>query len=267
MVILYLHGQGGSRERSNRIAVYKSLQTTIPTAHIIALDYRGYGDSDGLPDNETLVISDAIAIWNYATQHVPASRILIYGHSLGSGIGAQLCRIVEQHGETPLGLCLEGAMASMPQVMFEYRDQPFLKPLRPFPALVDLYSRACVFRFDTGSILPLIQCPILLIHGREDRVIEIKFAYDMFYSLRPGHGPPTAPKHALSPLVEYAKVQAACKSRPIWEEGRLFRWPRPDKSAQMAWFLELDYADHDSAHVYESTQSVLGNFVAEINSS
>ncbi|KAJ1982038.1 hypothetical protein H4R33_005113 [Dimargaris cristalligena] len=277
LVIMYFHGQGGSREWPNRIYSYQSLQRTFPTAHLIALDCRGYGDSDGLPNSETLVVSDAVAMWDYIVQHAPAKRIFIYGHSMGSGIATQLCRTVEQRGETAFGLCLEGAFSSMPQVIFEYRDQPFLKPVRRIPILVDLYSRTCRFQFDTGSTLPLIRCPILLIHGREDRVIGIKFAYDMFYNLRPGNFRPavtitttttttTIPKHAHSPLVDYAEVQQACPPEVAVGEGRVFRWPRYQKSDLVAWLLELDHADHSSAHVFGLTQQTLADFVTEINS-
>ena len=58
---------------------------------MIAFDYRGFGDSSrALPTEETLRI-DALSMFNYiVSKGVDPSRIILVGHSLGSGIAADL---------------------------------------------------------------------------------------------------------------------------------------------------------------------------------
>ena len=52
--------------------------------HIIAFDYRGYGDSTGTP-TEIDVVKDALFTYNYIQKVAPSASIYIWGHSLGTG--------------------------------------------------------------------------------------------------------------------------------------------------------------------------------------
>ena len=53
--------------------------------HIIALDYRGYGDSTGLPTVHGIV-HDVIHVFNVIRQVCPDNPIIIWGHSMGTGV-------------------------------------------------------------------------------------------------------------------------------------------------------------------------------------
>ena len=59
--------------------------------NVLAVDYRGYGRSEGSP-NEAGVYRDADAAYDYLVQvrHVQPKNIIIYGHSLGGAVAIDL---------------------------------------------------------------------------------------------------------------------------------------------------------------------------------
>jgi abhydrolase domain-containing protein 12 len=70
------------------------------------LDYRGYGDSTGTP-NEKDIVKDSQFTYEYIRQVVPGSYIYIWGHSLGSGVSSHLGKILHEKEISPNGIILE----------------------------------------------------------------------------------------------------------------------------------------------------------------
>jgi uncharacterized protein len=60
---------------------------------LIALSYRGYGGSSGLPTENGLV-EDADTAYAFAMAQYPAERIVLWGESLGSAVA--LARAAEK---------------------------------------------------------------------------------------------------------------------------------------------------------------------------
>ncbi len=71
--------------------------------HVLAFDYRGYGDSSfAFPDEETM-LQDALAAFDFASSRLcppppeeeeggsgRAAKIVVHGHSLGTGVATRL---------------------------------------------------------------------------------------------------------------------------------------------------------------------------------
>jgi abhydrolase domain-containing protein 12 len=74
--------------------------------HIIAFDYRGYGDSTGTP-TELDVVKDALYTHDYIRKRVPWATIYIWGHSLGTGIASHMARMLTETNQPPPGIVLE----------------------------------------------------------------------------------------------------------------------------------------------------------------
>jgi pimeloyl-ACP methyl ester carboxylesterase len=55
--------------------------------HIIALDYRGYGDSTGVPTVRGIV-HDVLHVFRVIRQVRPNNPITIWGHSMGTGVSS-----------------------------------------------------------------------------------------------------------------------------------------------------------------------------------
>lgn len=90
-VVIYFHGNTGSRAVHHRMELYLILQQL--DYHVISFDYRGYADSTQEPPNETSVVTDGLAVYKYV-QSVLAEEskdvnVFIWGHSLGTGKSLQ----------------------------------------------------------------------------------------------------------------------------------------------------------------------------------
>lgn len=78
-ILIYLHGNSFDRTSPHRCELYRILSAI--DLHVLALDYRGYGDSSGRP-TEDGVVADAKAIYDYARSLDPAKPIFVWGHSM-----------------------------------------------------------------------------------------------------------------------------------------------------------------------------------------
>jgi len=84
-IIIYFHGNMGTRGTTHRIELYQVFQRE--DCHIIAFDYRGFADSTGSPC-ETGVVADGFCIYSWLRNivgHQSKVPIYFWGHSLGTG--------------------------------------------------------------------------------------------------------------------------------------------------------------------------------------
>ena len=84
-LVVYFHGNGDTlswRVDRDRLLVADG-------TGLLALSYRGYEGSTGSP-SETGLHLDADAAWAFAAAQVPADRIVVWGHSLGTGVAVGL---------------------------------------------------------------------------------------------------------------------------------------------------------------------------------
>ena len=91
-VILYLHGNAETRSLNHRVKLYQKFQELGLV--VMAIDYRGYADSDGgfsFQTSERTMSEDAIATYNFLKSYIhPTSKIIVWGHSLGTGVTTKL---------------------------------------------------------------------------------------------------------------------------------------------------------------------------------
>ncbi len=157
-VVLVLHGNGGNI--SHRAELYSVLRGL--GANVFALDYRGYGLSQGRP-SEAGTYLDAEAAHRWLTQKgFAATNIIAFGESLGGGVASELA--VRQ----PLGgLVLQSTFTSIPDIGGE------LFPWLPVRWLGSI-------KYDTRAKLPRIKIPVLVLHSRADSLIGYQHAKKNF---------------------------------------------------------------------------------------
>jgi alpha-beta hydrolase superfamily lysophospholipase len=128
---------------------------------VYALDYRGYGLSQGRPTTEN-ICEDAHAAWNYLVEEegVAPSRIVLYGRSIGTGPALALAREY-----APGGVILEGAFLSVFRALTQIR----LHPRDPLPNLKNI---------------PHLSSPLLVIHGTRDGVVPFWQGKKLFEAAR-----------------------------------------------------------------------------------
>lgn len=79
-IVLYLHGNTGTRANGHRVDLYKTLRRL--GYHVIAMDYRGFADSSNISPTEPGCVSDSLAMYHYI-KNLTNSPVFVYGHSLG----------------------------------------------------------------------------------------------------------------------------------------------------------------------------------------
>ena len=150
LTVLVCHGNGGNvSHRLDRVLLMQS-RLNVDT---LLFDYRGYGKSEGSPD-ERGTYRDARAAyrWLVARGHGP-ERVVLFGESLGSAVALQLALEVEARA-----LVLESPFASVPEMARAV--YPFL-PLWPFVRT----------RYDNVAKVARLRMPLLVMHGERDEVV------------------------------------------------------------------------------------------------
>lgn len=148
--VLFFHGNAGNiSHRLDSIAVFQRLGLNV-----LIIDYRGYGRSTGRP-SEHGTYRDAEAAWRFLTEdrNLTAPQIVLFGRSLGAAVATWLAT---QH--TPGALMIESSFTSVPDIAAE------LYPMFPVRLLARL-------RYDARSYLRSVDCPVLVIHSRDDEII------------------------------------------------------------------------------------------------
>ena len=150
LTVLLCHGNGGNL--SHRLDRVLLLQSRL-AADTLVFDYRGYGRSEGSPD-EAGTYRDARAAYRWLRERGKApSRIVLMGESLGSAVALQLALEVDARA-----LVLEAPFTSIPDMA--RAAYPFL-PLWPFVRT----------RYDSLGKIARLRMPLLVLHGEEDEVV------------------------------------------------------------------------------------------------
>ncbi|XP_057368522.1 lysophosphatidylserine lipase ABHD12-like isoform X1 [Daphnia carinata] len=190
-IVLYLHGNSGSRAGSHRIELYKILQSL--NYHVITMDYRGYADSTLTYMSEDGAVTDATAVYDYIKKHSKDSMVVVWGHSLGTGVASRTVRQLCDDKQPPNRLILE---APFNNVRDEIRNHPLSYIFRPIPAFDWFFTEPLVannLAFDSDKHIARIDCPILILHAQDDAVIPIILAkklYEEALNSRPAGWPP-----------------------------------------------------------------------------
>jgi fermentation-respiration switch protein FrsA (DUF1100 family) len=148
--LLFFHGNAGNiGHRLESITVFHRLGLNV-----FIVDYRGYGQSEGRP-TEAGTYRDAEAAWAWLVnqRQIAPERIIIFGRSLGGGVAAYLAQ-----KNRPAALILESTFTSAVDVAAQ--SYPFL----PVGWLMRI-------QYSTQQRLSTIDCPVLIIHSPNDRVI------------------------------------------------------------------------------------------------
>jgi uncharacterized protein len=156
---LFFHGNAGNI--SHRLD--KLLELRKLGAHVLLLDYRGYGKSEGKPSEKGTYL-DAEAAYRYLTEErkTPAERIVFYGESLGCAVAIETAR---RHPAA--ALVLESPFTStveMGKLVF---------PWLPVRWMVR-------YRYDNLSKMPELRLPVLILHSPQDEVVPFQMGQTLY---------------------------------------------------------------------------------------
>nr|XP_022910144.1 monoacylglycerol lipase ABHD12-like isoform X1 [Onthophagus taurus] len=175
-VILYNHGNSGHRVASHRIELYKVLRKRF---HVIAYDYRGYGDSSDVNPTEKGLVKDCIFMYKWL-KNKTSGKIFVWGHSLGTGLSTHMIAILGKEGIVPSGLILESPFTSMREEISEHPLAQIFKPLPWFHYTVVEPMQVNNFTFASDRHIMNVDCSILILHAEDDRVVPYKLGYKLY---------------------------------------------------------------------------------------
>ncbi len=156
--LLWLHGNAGNN--AHRWPDFAEF-VAGPRLQVLLLDYRGFGASEGSPD-EAGVYRDATAAWDYLMAHgAKPGDTVILGRSLGGAVAVELASRTE-----PAGLILESTFYSLKEM------------IRKTIPVIPLYL-AAKSRFPSDERIGDLDLPILSFHGTADRVVPFDQGRDL----------------------------------------------------------------------------------------
>ena len=161
--VLVCHGNAGNV--SGRLDRAVRLENELGL-DVFLFDYRGFGRSEGSPDEEG-TYQDGLAAYGYLAEDrgIEPSRIVLFGESLGAAVAIELARRV------PAGaLVLEApftSIAAMAKVAY--------------PFLPTFWVRT---KYDSLSKIGEVGLPVLIFHGTRDDVVPFAQGEELFRAAR-----------------------------------------------------------------------------------
>ena len=155
--LLYLHG------------TFRNLYRNLPKIDalraagfsVLAVDYRGWGDSAALVPSEATIGADAALAWSELRRLEPdPGRRFVFGHSMGGAVAVTLASGLKWRQDYA-ALILDSTFTRLPDVAAE----------AGFWGRVA--AAATTLEFDSLSRIGRIDAPLLMLHGSEDRTVPV----------------------------------------------------------------------------------------------
>lgn len=156
--LLYLHG------------TFRNLYGNLPKINalreagyaVLAVDYRGWGDSAPIVPSEASINADTQLAWREFQRRAPdPSRRVIFGHSMGGAAAVTLASGLKG-GRDYRALVLESTFNRMPDVA----------------AVAGFWGRiaasATTLEFDSQSRIGRVDAPITMLHGTADKTVPVE---------------------------------------------------------------------------------------------
>ena len=169
-----VHAHGNAANLTNHAPIVR----WFPAAgiNVLTFDYRGYGQSEGLPTLNGLV-NDTIGAIAEARRRSAGLPLIVLGQSLG---GATAVRAVAQDNGADIRLLIvDSAFSSYRGIAHEAASHGVLSLVAPL-AMPGLPSADD----DPLAAIRRVRCPVLLMHGERDHVIAIQHS-EMLYDAAP----------------------------------------------------------------------------------
>ncbi len=152
-VVFFLHGNAGSLEGwFVNLDLYRRANLDL-----VMIDYRGYGKSPCCITSEAQLHADVRAAWQAIAPEYAGKPRVFFGRSLGTGLAARLAAEVQP--ELTILASPYLGMAALADEHYPWVPKAVLR-----------------YPLDTAAVLPRVKPPVLMLHGTEDRLIDVSHA-------------------------------------------------------------------------------------------
>lgn len=172
-VILHLHGQAESILSHQDVALY-CLEKGFG---LFMLSYRGHYKSGGKASEKGVYNDAQTAILQLKKLGVDKDKIIIWGHSLGSAVALETAC-----NNNVLGVVLQSPIKEIKSAAIDvydfYCDRLHFKFLAQF-AKKHIQSMNFIQKMDNLSKIIDVQCPILIMHNKTDKIAPFKNSIEL----------------------------------------------------------------------------------------
>ncbi|XP_060069068.1 lysophosphatidylserine lipase ABHD12-like [Ylistrum balloti] len=176
-IFIYLHGTAATRAHTPRVNMLKRLSSM--DNHVFSIDYRGFADSSGIPTEEG-VVEDALSMYKWVQSCCGDSPIIIWGHSLGTGVATLLVRQLCNTNQKLAGLVLESPFNNLREAASQH---PLSLPFRFLPwferAFLDTAAQVNI-NFESDKHIAHVTVPIMIVHSKDDNDVPIDLGRKLY---------------------------------------------------------------------------------------
>ncbi|KAL0395733.1 UNVERIFIED_CONTAM: Alpha/beta hydrolase domain-containing protein 17C [Sesamum calycinum] len=188
--LLYSHGNAADLGQMYELFIELSIHLRV---NLLGYDYSGYGQSSGKPSEQNTYADIEAAFKcleeNYGTKQ---EDVILYGQSVGSGPTLDLA-------------------TRLPRLRAIVLHSPILSGVRV------MYSVKRTYWFDIYKNIdkiPLVNCPVLIIHGTADEVVDFSHGKQLWELLE------RSPSHRISTRKSTDQFEPSRKSTDIFDAPR-----------------------------------------------
>ncbi len=168
--VLYLHGT--FRNLYHNHPKMEALRTA--GFSVLAVEYRGWGDSAPILPSESTIYEDTVLAWSELCRREPrALKKAIFGHSMGTGAATYLAERLDTQA-TP---------QAVPQAALLVVESSFTRLIdvaRSVSAWGYPLAWFATQEFDSINRIARVKIPILFMHGSLDRTVPIELGRKLF---------------------------------------------------------------------------------------
>lgn len=158
--IVYFQGNAqGLAARAERFALFHRAGYGV-----LALGYRGYSGSTGMPTEQGLLTDAATAVGFLRTEGILPERLVYYGESLGTGVAVQLAG---REATRPAAVILESPYTSAADVA---RLSYWYMPV----------GLLMLDQFRSIDTIEAVKAPLFVLHGDADDIVPVTHGRRMF---------------------------------------------------------------------------------------
>lgn len=176
-VIIYLHGNGGTRAADHRVGLIKKLSAA--GFHIFTLDYRGFADSSGDP-SETGLTNDALYLYYWVKQHSKENLLCFWGQSLGTGVATNAAVKLQEQGSAVDGVILQAPYTQIGEIVAMHTlSKPYIF-LPGFKSLLNIFMETIDVEFANDKNLKTLTSPLLILHAQDDTIVPYYMGKELY---------------------------------------------------------------------------------------
>jgi len=166
--LIFFHGNAGNigLRIPNALHMLQHLNSNI-----LMVEYRGYGNSDSIKPSEAGLKKDAQAAMKFISKHpkIDASKLFIFGRSLGGAVAFDLAQYAEENNIPLAGVIVENTFLSIARMVDQL--MPMIAPLK---------SLVLRIGWNSCDIVPKLTLPVLYLAGLRDELVPHSHMRELF---------------------------------------------------------------------------------------